>query len=442
MLVRQSAFDVVLLDLGLPEGNGLELLEALPPGVKAPPTIVMTGDTALEQAVGALRMGVVDYLLKPFSLDALDATIARILSTASRGTWRPRTTTRRDLQAAAAWRDRYAPQLLGESDALLAAVDVLRRVAHTDCPVLIHGETGTGKELMTRAVHAASGRGGGPLVAVNCAAIPDQLLESELFGHAKGAYTGAAKERPGRFLCADGGTLMLDEIGELPLAVQGKLLRALQEGEITPLGDDKPVHVDVRVVAATHRTLEEMVEQRKFREDLLYRLDVIRVEIPALRDRAIDIPLLVEHFIEDANRRRGCAVRGVQGSALELLQAYEWPGNVRQMANVVERMVILRGEGVLEVQDVPQRVRLGDRPLAKQQTGSVLPAQGIDLRAMLEDLETSMLRQALARTRGNKNRAAALLRLNRTTLVEKLKKRGLGQSDEHDEVEDFLEAAG
>ncbi len=429
---------VLLLDLGLPGGSGLSVLERLPRGVPRPATIVMTGGATVENAVGALRVGALDYLLKPFSLEALDATLARVLVEDGRGTGRGGIVTQSDSAAAASWRDRFAPQLLGRSPALLSSIELLRRVAVTDCSVLLHGETGTGKELAARALHAASGRGGGPLIAVNCAAIPEQLIESELFGHSKGAYTGAARERAGRFVAADGGTLLLDEIGEMPLAVQSKLLRALQEREIVPLGDDRPVSVDVRVVAATHRDLEDMVAKKLFREDLLYRLDVIRVELPPLRDRREDIPMLVAKFIEDSNHRRGTEVTGTDDEALAALAGYRWPGNVRQLANVIERMTILRGEGELSLDDVPAKLRATELAPTREDDESTLPPAGIDLRAAIDRFEVSMLKQALERTRGNKNRAAALLKLNRTTLVEKLKKRGLGQQD--DEPEAFLEA--
>jgi DNA-binding NtrC family response regulator len=444
-LSRRPTYHVLLLDLGLPEGSGLEVLSRLPRGVPRPATIVMTGDASVENAVGALRVGALDYLTKPFSMEALDATLARVIvhQGAAPGGAPRAVTSPTDLDAASAWRDRYAPQLLGQSKPLLASLELLRRVASTDCSILLHGETGTGKELAARAIHAASGRGAGPLVAINCAAIPENLIESELFGHSKGAYTGAQRERAGRFLAADGGTILLDEIGELPLAVQGKLLRALQEREIVPLGDDRPIHVDVRVIAATHRDLEERVEKKKFREDLLYRLDVIRVDLPPLRDRAGDIPMLVSAFIDDANRRRGTRVHGIEDEALALLEAHAWPGNVRQLANVIERMVILRADGLLVADDVPAKLRTAERSTVLEGEEAVLPARGIDLRAALERFETSMLRQALERTRGNKNRAAALLKLNRTTLVEKLKKRGMSAVEaEETEPDGALETAG
>jgi transcriptional regulator with PAS, ATPase and Fis domain len=300
----------------------------------------------------------------------------------------------------------------------------LQQVCDTDCSVLITGESGTGKELIARALHAGSGRAGGPFVTVNCAAIPENLLESELFGHVRGAFTGALSPRVGRFVAADGGTLFLDEIGELPLSQQAKLLRAVQEREIIAVGDSKPRKVDVRLIAATHRDLEAMVEEGTFREDLLYRIQVVPVELPPLRERANDIPQLVQAFIERVNKKRKRAVSGVTESAMNALVSYEWPGNVRQLENVVERMVLLRAEGMIDVDDLPARMQKAARANDKAQALE-LPEDGIDLRDAVEQFENKLILQALERTGWNKNRAAAVLRMNRTTLVEKLKKKNL-----------------
>jgi DNA-binding NtrC family response regulator len=421
-------FDAFVTDLHLPDGTGLEVLERLPAEAKRPATIVMTGEATIETAVGALRLGALDYLLKPFSMEALDTTLRRVV--AHEASPEPRGAP--DFAAAEAWRARHAPQFLGRAPRLLEVFEVLRRVAPTDCSVLVSGETGTGKELVARAIHAASGRGGGPFVAINCASVPEQLMESELFGHAKGAYTGAQSARVGRFQAAHQGTLFLDEVGEMPLALQAKLLRALQEKEILPLGENHPVHVDVRVVAATHRDLEAMVEARQFREDLLYRLDVIRVELPPLRSRAGDIELLVQAFVRDACARRGANVTLLEPAALEALRAYAWPGNVRQLQNVVERMVLLRGDGAVTLADVPEKIRgaaASRAASAHPYATPMLPDEGIDLRDAVERFETALILQALERVGGNRNRAAALLKLNRTTLVEKLKKREISQPD-------------
>jgi DNA-binding NtrC family response regulator len=430
--------DALLVDLRLPDGLGLDILAQLPTGAARPAAIVMTGEASVESAVGALRVGALDYILKPFSTDAVDAALARVIA-------RPDTVAPRppDLVAAAGWRDEFAPRLLGRSPALLAAIDILRRVAATHSCVVVEGETGTGKELAARGLHAASRRRSGPFIAVNCAAVPEALVESELFGHAKGAFTGAQTSRAGRFTAAEGGTLFLDEVGEMPLSIQAKLLRALQEGEVTPVGEDEAHGVDVRVIAATHRDLELLVAAQKFREDLLYRLDVVRVRLPPLRERREDVEELVAAFVESASLRADLAVTGADPEVIRVLGAHPWPGNVRQLAHVIERMVLFRGQGRLTLADVPAAIlrhpTIEDRA-AMGQPAPVLPERGLDLRLALERFEGSLLEQALRRTGGNRNRAAALLGLNRTTLVEKLRKRRqdpnllvLGEDDEPSE---------
>jgi DNA-binding NtrC family response regulator len=409
-----AVFDAALVDVWLPDGQGLDTLEGAP-ATSRPKTIVMTGEATVELAVGALRSGAIDFLLKPFSLEALDAALARVMTGPALRPLEP--------GAASAWRRAHAPDLLGEHPALLRVFELLVRISDTDCSVVVQGETGTGKELVARAIHSASGRAAKPFVAVNCAALPEQLMESELFGHARGAFTGAHEKRVGHFAAAHEGTLFLDEIGELPWAVQAKLLRALQEKEITPLGEAHPIEIDVRVIAATNRDLEDMADHRQFREDLLYRLDVIRVELPPLRERASDIPLLAKHFVERTNSRRDRRVDGFTEPAMRALSAFSWPGNVRQLANTVERMVLMRGGGAIEVEDLPERVRAA-AGITATEAAMVLPEAGIDLRAALDGIEGSLIQQALERTGGNKNKAAALLGLQRTTLVEKLKKRG------------------
>jgi DNA-binding NtrC family response regulator len=330
---------------------------------------------------------------------------------------------------ARAWRDRYAPDLVGDDPRLLRVFHVIERVSDTDCSVLVTGESGTGKELVARAVHAASSRASGPFVTVNCAAISENLVESELFGHTRGAFTGATATREGYFAAADGGTLFLDEIGELPLSAQAKLLRAVQEKEITPVGETHGRRVNVRVLCATHRDLAKLVAEGKFREDLLYRIQVVPIELPALRERRADIPALVSHFIAKSNRRHRRAIAGVRTDAMQLLCAYAWPGNVRQLEHVVERMVVLRPEGTLCREDLPAKV-LAATPSVQREGGALhLPDDGIDLRDAVEHFENQLILQALERTGWNKNRAAAVLRMNRTTLVEKLKKKNMYAED-------------
>jgi transcriptional regulator with PAS, ATPase and Fis domain len=326
---------------------------------------------------------------------------------------------------AQAWRHRFAPDLVGDDPELMQVFNTIKSVSDTDCSVLIIGETGTGKELIARAIHAASKRADGPFVAVNCAALPEDLVESELFGHARGAFTGAVAPRIGRFVAADGGTLFLDEIGELPLSQQAKLLRAIQEREVVPVGDTRGRKIDIRVLAATHRNLEAMVEQGTFREDLLYRIQVVPVELPALRERRGDIAPLVRHFVARVNEHRQRSVSGLAQTAMAALEAYDWPGNIRQLENVVERMVLMRSTGEIDLEDVPRRMR-GRTFGPSSAPPPVLPEDGIDLRDAVEQFESMLIRQALERTGWNKNRAAAVLRMNRTTLVEKLKKKGSG----------------
>jgi two-component system response regulator HydG len=301
--------------------------------------------------------------------------------------------------------------IIGRSPAIRAVLDVLFLAAPTDATVLIEGETGTGKELVAKALHRLSRRARGPLVAVNCAALPETLAESELFGHAKGAFTGADKPRAGRFREADGGTLFLDEIGEMPLALQAKLLRVIQEGEVQPLGVDKPQSVDVRLVAATNRNLGELAAEGKFRSDLYYRLNVVPLGLPPLRDRREDVGTLAGHFLRGTGRK-------FNAEAMASLERYPWPGNVRQMENVVARLKVLKPEGDFLLADLPQEIR-GAQPLPAIPQNA---ATGVDLYAALGDLEDRLIREALERSGGNKNQAAKSLGLNRTTLVVKLRK--------------------
>jgi transcriptional regulator with GAF, ATPase, and Fis domain len=297
------------------------------------------------------------------------------------------------------------------------------RVADTDSTVLITGESGTGKELVARTIHYNSGRRDKALIPINCGAIPEHLLESELFGHERGAFTGAAATRVGRFEAAHGGTLFLDEIGEMHPALQVKLLRAIQEREFERVGGSKTIRVDVRIVAATNQDLEQAVRERRFREDLFYRLNVIPVEVPPLRERGDDVPLLVAHFLEKFNAEKGRRVDGFTEEAMALLMAYEWPGNIRELENLIERLVILEGDGVLGPEALPDRI--GHRNVTAAMGRVVLPEDGLNFDATVAEFEDALILQALERSKWVKNRAAQLLGLNRTTLVEKIKKKGL-----------------
>jgi DNA-binding NtrC family response regulator len=424
--------DVVFLDVSAKTDDCFRFIERALSRPTQPRIIVSAHaqSVTVEMPVRAFQLGAADFLVKPFDAAALEGALVRALERKSQIAEKAarRTEPKTPVEQ---WRAKHAPGFLGDDPGLFRAFEVIQKVSDTDCSVLLTGESGTGKELAARAVHTSSERRSRPFVPVNCAAIPENLIESELFGHARGAFTGAQTARAGKFMAADGGTLFLDEIGELPLAMQAKLLRALQEREVTPVGADRSQTVDVRVVAATNRDLEQMVAEGRFREDLLYRLNVIQVELPSLRDRRSDIPNLVHHFIRKVNERRNRRVTGIEPDAMDLLCGYEWPGNVRQLENTVERMVLLRADDELEVSDVPPKIR-GE---SYQQPASFrsphdspeLPNDGIDLRDAVERFENSLIRQALERSGWNKNRAAAILQINRTTLVEKLKKKDLGE---------------
>ncbi len=336
------------------------------------------------------------------------------------------------------WRSNHAAEILGESPAIRRALQLVRRVAGGTSNVLLLGETGTGKELFARAVHAASPRAARPFVAVNCAALPENLIESELFGHVRGAFTGAATPRAGRFVAAAGGTIFLDEIGELPLAAQAKLLRVLEQRTICPVGVDAETPIDVRVVAATHRNLAEMVARGTFRADLYFRLAVLPIELPPLRVRASDLQLLAEHALRRVVERGGPAVR-LDASALDAILSYNWPGNVRELNHRIERAAMLADGDAITSSDLqldePTLVTTlaGGSPVARSEPRAPLAAAPrpvldddatLDLKAAIEGLERRMIREALERAHGNRTEAAALLGLNRTTLVEKLRRYG------------------
>ena len=344
------------------------------------------------------------------------------------------------------WRRQFAPEIVGESRDVVAALDTIRRVADTDCNILITGETGTGKELFARAAHRASERRAKPFIPVNCAALPETLIEAELFGHVKGAFTGAMTSRAGRFASAHGGTLFLDEIGDLPLSAQAKLLRVLEERVVSPVGADTDTPVDVRIIAATHCDLEEMVAQGKFRADLYFRLAVVPLHLPALRDRGEDVGLVAEIALRRACERTGRPLIGMDSSAKAALRSYAWPGNVRELAHRIERAALLTRNASLTEDDLslpPSLARGTLRAIPRPTLDAEPDAAGsgssfamgsqvtqlpqaetisLDLRSALENLERQLIDRALVKTNGNRTEAAALLGLNRTTLVEKLRK--------------------
>ncbi|RLA87514.1 MAG: sigma-54-dependent Fis family transcriptional regulator [Deltaproteobacteria bacterium] len=310
------------------------------------------------------------------------------------------------------------PVIVGQSEAMRELFDFIEKVSRTDSTVLITGESGTGKELVARAIHYKSPRRSKPLVAVNCAALPEELLESELFGHVRGAFTGAVRDRKGRFELADRGTIFLDEVSEMSSALQVKLLRVLQEREFERVGDTRTVRVDIRVIAATNQDLEELVKQGRFREDLYYRLNVIPIHIPPLRERKSDIPLLLLHFLKAFNALRGGRVEGFSPEAMNLLMEYDWPGNVRELENLVERLVVLKGEGIVRPEDLPEKIRKGE--LIPSQRGEEKGT--LNLSRAVSEFEKQLIIDALRKANGVKSEAARLLGIKRTTLLEKMKR--------------------
>jgi DNA-binding NtrC family response regulator len=481
--LAEQSFDLMLLDLRMDDLDGMEVLKRARAAGYARDCVMMSAEGTISHAVEAIRLGASDFLVKPFELSQLHELVTRLLGARS-------SDGRTERDPRLVWRDRFAPDLVGEAQSLREVFLVLERIAHTDCTVLILGESGTGKELVARALHEASQRVKKPFVPVNCGAIPETLIESELFGHAKGAFSGASSAREGRFAVADGGTLFLDEIGEMSLAVQVKFLRVLQEQEYVPVGETRPRKCDVRIVAATNKNLESMAELGTFREDLFYRLNLIPLHLPPLRERPGDIDLLVRHFLDAQVRRRGSKVGTISEEALDVMRRYAWPGNVRELENVVERMSLLHsGTGVLGTPDLPVKIirearreavavavaavelepaaapaeppvdashsgaafrkvelrpapSVAAAPVEPNDSGDslpivlaprnrvlaspedfLLPEDGLDLRRAVEAFENNLIDQALARTNNNRNQAALLLGLNRTTLVEKLRKR-------------------
>jgi DNA-binding NtrC family response regulator len=407
-----TRFDLVLTDLRMPRGDGMEVLEALRDRQPGTPSVMLTAHGAINECVAAMRAGAVDFLTKPFHADELENVVKRALA-------RPGNAS--DPKPSKNELGRPQASLIGVSAALQRVLEVVERVARTDATVLVTGETGTGKEVLARLIHGMSPRAGRPLVALNCGAIPEGLVESELFGHARGAFTGAVDKRSGKFTQADGGTIFLDEIGELPLATQVKLLRVLQDREVTPVGSSDSLPVDVRVVAATHRDLETMAGTGQFRQDLFYRLDVVRIDMPALRSRREDIPLLAAHFLNIASARLKRHL-AFAPETMDALIRHDWPGNVRELENTVERMAILSPDDVILPVHLPPRVQASG-PVPAGVVKPQLPEEGIDLQEALEAIEERLIAEALRRADGNKTLAARLLGLNRTTLIEKLKRK-------------------
>ncbi len=408
--VGETPFDVVLCDLRMPGRDGLELLPELAQRIPEATLILMSAYGTEELALEAMRRGAYDYLAKPFQ------PTEALLAIRKAGE-RERLRRRGDLLAREVERAVGERPIVAASPVMIGVLELLERAAEFKATVLLLGESGTGKEVLARAIHSQSPRRDEAFVAVNCGAIPANLLESELFGHAKGAFTGANKARRGLFLEADGGTLFLDEIGEMPAELQVKLLRVLQEEEIRPLGESKSRQVDVRVLAATSRDLESDVAAGQFREDLFYRLNVVRVDVPPLRERREDIPLLVDHFLEKFRIGLGKPVAGIADDALERLVAYAWPGNVRELENVIERAVILCRDARLGLGELPESVVTGTTPAP----GDAGERGDLSIKAARRRAEIEVIRRALQATDGNRTHAAKLLEISHRALLYKLK---------------------
>jgi DNA-binding NtrC family response regulator len=406
-LGRCSA-DIALFDYGLPDGTGADLARWAIQHKRASQVLCMTGETGPTRIIDAMRAGFSDVILKPFELERLDELFAH------------RGPTSHELRA---WRREYAPELLGDDTRLVAVIDTIRSIADTTSTVLITGETGTGKELIARAVHDGSARRQGPFVPLNCAAIPESLIEAELFGHTRGAFTGAVVAREGRIAAAHEGTLFLDEIGDMPLSAQAKLLRVLQDKQVVPVGADRALPVDVRVVAATHQDLEAMMDEGTFRADLYFRLSVIRLELPPLRERKGDILSLAHSFVEKTNEATGRTVSGIDSGASQLLRDHDWRGNVRELYNIIERSVVMKKTGILAASDLQIPGRRARRAIAAA-SHIVEPFRDehLNLKSAVSTVERKLIQMALERSGGNRTEAAELLGLNRTTLVEKLRK--------------------
>ena len=412
----RKRYDAVLCDLMMPEVDGFGVIEHALRHGRAGAVIILTAAGSIPLAVQAMRAGAADLLTKPFDRAILQSTLKRVCA------GQPMS----EDPEFGAWRQKFAPDLVGNHPTLVEALSIVQRVAPTDVTVLVMGQSGTGKELFARAIHNASGRDGKPFVALNCAAIPKDLIESELFGHVKGAFTGATDKREGKFQAAEGGTRCLAEIGEMHLDLQAKLLRVLQEREYTPIGESRPRKTDVRVIAATNRDLLKRVQEGAFREDLYYRLNVIPLELPSLCDRPDDIVPLARHFIRWANQRHGRTVASLDPAVESAFRTYKWPGNVREMQNLVERLVILSRGSVITGRDIPAHMA-GATPASAAPKPTPIgiegtPVEGMKLDEALENLERRLTLDALQKSGGNKAKAAEMLGLKRTTLVERLKK--------------------
>jgi len=416
-LLSERNYDVIITDLFLPGVSGIDILKQVKERDLPCNVILITGNATAETAVEAMKEGAFDYITKPLNFEELKVLVAKAVE-------------KSQLLA----ENRYLKQqlrgkykfdnIIGNSPAIQPVFSRMEKILHTDSTVLILGESGTGKELVARAIHFNGARKEKPFVAINCGAIPAELLESELFGHMRGSFTGAVSDKPGKFELANHGTIFLDEIGTMPLHLQMKLLRVLQEQEIERVGSTRQTKLDVRVISATNADLVKKISRGEFREDLYYRLNVIPIHLPPLRERREDIPLLAKHFLKKICREMRRPLMELTNDTIRALEAYEWPGNVREMENVIERAVALTDGSIIERQDLPPQFA-GETEEENLHPVFHLSDSGIDLPETVAQIEQSLIRQALERSHYVKARAASLLKINRTTLVEKIKRYGM-----------------
>ncbi|MCU0232982.1 MAG: sigma-54 dependent transcriptional regulator [Thermoanaerobaculales bacterium] len=392
--LQDRSYDVVMCDLKLPDGSGLEVLADARRRQVAAPFIIITAHTTPQHALEALRAGAAEYLSKPFNVDDLKLILTKLLGSA----------------AANAEERREVPNFIGSSPAIRRILDMVPRLAATPSTVFITGESGTGKELLAQAIHAFSANANGPFLSVNCGALPEGLLESELFGHVRGSFTGAIRDNKGMFVDAEGGTLLLDEVGELTPLMQVKLLRVLQERRVRPVGATREVPVNVRVLAATNRDLEQAVRDGGFREDLFYRLNVLHLHLPPLRQRIEDLPELARHFVERTCAAFGRPPKRLTPDALRVLQAYPWPGNVRELENVIERTVALEASELITSGSLPEHLR-GATPGFRPDAAG-LPEEGLDIEEYLDNMRRTLMLRALEQTGGQQKKASELLRMS------------------------------
>ncbi len=409
--LKERHFDVIVTDLVLGGAqDGLDVLAAARKHSPGTEVILITAHSSVATCRTALQEGACDYIEKPLDLDELRAVVQRAAE---------RTAQQRVIRELREQLDKHYgfEAVIGNSPQIIRILETIRRIAPAKVPVLIQGESGTGKELLAYAIHNNSRRKGNRFVALNCAGLNETLLEDELFGHVKGAYTGASADRKGRFEYADGGTMFLDEVGDMPLAMQAKLLRVLENGELVRVGSNEPIHADVRVISATNTNLAERVQKKQFRQDLFFRLNGVTIDVPPLRDRREDIPLLIEHFIKLANESHEAKVTGITAEARRALTAFDYLGNVRQLRNIVENMVVLTGEGKLTVEDLPAEVRA--LPQAAGEGTSALAGVSIS------EAEKELIRNTLKMVDGNRQQAARILGIGERTLYRKIKEYGL-----------------